>query len=401
MIKKILKLLSGPALGHLITIALTPYFMYHYSPSIFGIYAFFTAILGVFVSISTLRFDAVLLICENQEVSNVIKTACICSLLMSALIASVCLLLGYEFWIYVFVSLLGLSLQLIVTSIFLRNNKHLHSSLFNFIFIISIPIFQALLTHYNMVNGLLLGHSLASLLYLIIVMPILCLSVRCGSKNTNLRNILYSYKSYYTLNAGSVFINSVSNQLLPFAIKFIYGVEILGLINILQRLIITPIGFILRIFIQVYNREFSFYLRGGESQKARLVFIKTIKLTFICSSITFLILLAVLFGKTLVSDIILLSGKFGTWVNVYRYVPIMLLLLAFQILVIPVSQSLTFIKKHKLQFNLELIRLIGLITISIFSYLMGLTNYYFLFIYVLFQSIIYVCLLHIIFKCTK
>ncbi|MBB8018420.1 hypothetical protein HEL30_015320, partial [Escherichia coli] len=328
--------------------------------------------------------------------SNVIKTACICSLLMSALIASVCLLLGYEFWIYVFVSLLGLSLQLIVTSIFLRNNKHLHSSLFNFIFIISIPIFQALLTHYNMVNGLLLGHSLASLLYLIIVMPILCLSVRCGSKNTNLRNILYSYKSYYTLNAGSVFINSVSNQLLPFAIKFIYGVEILGLINILQRLIITPIGFILRIFIQVYNREFSFYLRGGEPQKARLVFIKTIKLTFICSSITFLILLAVLFGKTLVSDIILLSGKFGTWVNVYRYVPIMLLLLAFQILVIPVSQSLTFIKKHKLQFNLELIRLIGLITISIFSYLMGLTNYYFLFIYVLFQSIIYVCLLHII-----
>ena len=106
--------------------------MHHYSPSIFCIYAFITAILGVFVSISTLRFDAVLLVCENQEVSNVIKTACICSLLMSALIASVCLLLGYEFWIYVFVSLLGLSLQLIVTSIFLRNNKHLHSSLFNF-----------------------------------------------------------------------------------------------------------------------------------------------------------------------------------------------------------------------------------------------------------------------------
>ncbi len=407
MVRKILKLLSGPALGHLLTILLTPYFMSHYPPTQFGEYAFFIAMLGVFVSLSTLRFDAILLICENREVTYLIRCACGAALIMSSLIAFISYMVGYGYSIYLLSSLFALSLQLIVTSFFLREDKHSYSSAFNFLFIVMIPCAQWLFTHLEFRNGLLIGHALASMIYIIMAMPVLLINkvIATDPKNyiaiKEIRYLFIKYKSYYTFNAISVFINALSNQLLPISLKIIYGSEVLGFVNILQRLFITPVGFILRIIIQAYNREFSYHLRSNSIKKARLLFLKTISTSLIMASMVLISFCLFIIFKNTILTISFLTQQNSQWFEALNYAPMMLILLVFQILVIPVSQTLTFIDKHKLQLNIEIYRFISLVIVSLLFFYLNQSSYYYLMCYILVQSLVYVFLLSLINKYTR
>ena len=60
--------------------------------------------------------------------------------------------------------------------------------------------------------------------------------------------------------------------MLPISIQFLFGSYVLGLINIMQRLFINPSNFILRIIMQVYNKEFSEKLRKKERKSASILF---------------------------------------------------------------------------------------------------------------------------------
>ncbi|MDU2939074.1 MAG: hypothetical protein E7B59_07885 [Enterobacteriaceae bacterium] len=395
MFKKILQLLLGPALGHILTVALTPLFMHFYTPVAFGEYAFFIALLGILVNVSVLRFDAILLFCEDNELNSVIMSGNFSTILFTSLISIILILIKYDFFLCFFFSLLALSTQLIITSIFLRDNKHYISSFFNFIFVSMVPISQLVFTFLHFPNGLIFGHSFAAVLYLIVTIPVIVYKRRCLQTGIGVKTILKKYKSYYTSNALSVFINASSNQFLPIILKIMFGTEVLGLVNVLQRILITPIGFVLRIIIQAYNKELAFFLREGQVGNANNLFKRTILFGFIGALLINSILLAVylIHQYNLVDAENLISSK---WSDITKFIPYFIMLLSFQIVSIPVSQSLTFLGFHFSQLAIEIARISAFLIIAVYSYYSHMIDLEFIKLYVFTQSLIYLVTLIII-----
>ncbi|WP_282249837.1 lipopolysaccharide biosynthesis protein [Vibrio campbellii] len=352
MISKIARLATGPALAHTLTIALTPYFMYKYSPTSFGEYAFFISILGVFQAISCLRLDAVIFICEEENINTIASSAFVMSFLTSLTVSVFLLLFNYASFIYIFIALFSQSTLLIISSYLLRIDKHNIVSIFKFISIIMVPVFQLLLSFNNVSNGLVLGHALAGFLLLIFIFYKSYVIGFLRFDFYKLFYVLVQYKQFTGVNSFSVFVGSISNQLLPISIKFLFGLEMLGLVNVIHRVFVNPINFMLRIVIQAYNKEISEKIRNLEGNFAYKIFIRTSMSTFTLTILSFFILFLII----IVFDVSVGNYFPSQWSGVFTYIYPFLFLVLIQTLVVPVSQTLTFINMHKYQLIVEFVR---------------------------------------------
>ncbi|WP_235378980.1 lipopolysaccharide biosynthesis protein, partial [Proteus faecis] len=378
MKNKILKLLLGPVFGHGITFILTPFFMSKYTPNIFGDYAFFISLIGLFLAISCLRFEAICLVCRDKELNNIINLSLLSIVFVSLIIFIITFLVRYKFSFYLSIAIFSQAIQVFISNLLLRNNKHYQASIIRFIFISSIPILQLILAIYDYPEGLIVGYFLSSILLSILCLIYLIVLKRGLRKNINLYKYIFKkYKSYYTTNSISSLINSFSSQILPISIQFLFGSYVLGLINIMQRLFINPSNFILRIIMQVYNKEFSEKLRKKKLNLASSLFYKTSIYCFVINIIIFsFIYFFITFALTAFNN-----EAMNNWIELKIYLPPILLLCIVQGAVIPVSQSLTYLEKHKYQLYFETIKLFVLISLIILSKYMNYSSTIYIYCY--------------------
>lgn len=389
MKNKIIKLLLGPVFGHGITFILTPFFMSKYTPSIFGEYAFFISLIGLFLAISCLRFEAICLICTDKELNNIITLSLLSSLLISLSVFIISSLLGYKFSFYLSIAIFSQALQAFISNILLRNNKHYQASIIRFLFLSSIPIIQLILSLYNFSEGLIIGYFLSSTLLSILCLFYLKILKKNLRKKVNLYSyILKKYKSYYITNSISSLINSFTSQMLPISIQFLFGSYVLGLINIMQRLFINPSNFILRIIMQVYNKEFSEKLRKKERKSASILFYKTSIFCFITNIIIFsFIYLFMTFIITTFNN-----ETMNNWAELKIYLTPILFLCIVQGAVIPISQSLTYLEKHKFQLYFEIFKLFIFIFLILISKYTNQSSIEYIYCYLIYSVIFYIIL---------
>ncbi|WP_109391505.1 lipopolysaccharide biosynthesis protein [Proteus cibi] len=389
MKNKILKLLLGPVFGHGITFILTPFFMSKYTPNIFGDYAFFISLIGLFLAISCLRFEAICLVCRDKELNNIINLSLLSIAFVSLIIFLITFLVKYKFSFYLSIAIFSQAIQVFISNLLLRNNKHYQASIIRFIFISSIPILQLILAIHDYPEGLIVGYFLSSILLSILCLIYLIVLKRGLRKKTNLYKYIFKkYKSYYTTNSISSLINSFSSQILPISIQFLFGSYVLGLINIMQRLFINPSNFILRIIMQVYNKEFSEKLRKKKLKLASSLFYKTSIYCFVINIIIFsFIYFFITFALTAFNN-----EAMNNWVELKIYLPPILLLCIVQGAVIPVSQSLTYLEKHKYQLYFETIKLLIFISLIILSKYMNYSSTVYIYCYLIYSVIFYIIL---------
>lgn len=389
MKNKIIKLLLGPVFGHGITFILTPFFMSKYTPNIFGEYAFFISLIGLFLAISCLRFEAICLVCTDKELDNIITLSLLSSFLVSLFVFIISSLLGYKFSFYLSIAIFSQALQVIISNILLRNNKHYQASIIRFIFLSSIPVLQLVLALHDFPEGLILGYFLSSILLSILCLVYLKFLKRNLRKKTNLYNYIFKkYKSYYITNSISSLINSFTSQILPISIQFLFGPYVLGLINIMQRLFINPSNFILRIIMQVYNKEFSEKLRKKERKSASTLFYKTSVFCFITNIIIFSF---IYFFMTFILTIFN-NETINNWVELKVYLIPILFLCIVQGAVIPISQSLTYLEKHKFQLYLEAFKLFTFISLIFISKYINQSSVEYIYCYLIYSVIFYIIL---------
>lgn len=388
MLRKFFKLLSGPALGQIITVILTPFFMFVYSPEEFGVLGFYIAVISVLLNISCFRFDAVLLACNDDEVKTLYGMGWFATLLFQIAVILVSVIFHYNMWFYLSIGLLAQTALLLLSSLLLRQDKHLIVSMFRFIFVTAIPLFQLLFSLCSVPNGLMIGYASASFLLLVILVLYITIFYKWETNTRKSYSLMFNkYKGFFTKNLLSIALNSVSSQFLPLSVKLIFGDYTLGIISIFQRLFTTPANFILRIIMQVYNRELAVHLRNNNLRAAKSLFIKT---SSICFSLVSLFALVV---TVLFATILPLFNKSGDWDMLSEYFPPLLLFLLVQGCSVPVSQSLTYLLEHKAQLVIESSRFMSLAVLLIFSYFMTISDGQFVNFYVISQSAFYLVLL--------
>ncbi|HCG8647050.1 TPA: hypothetical protein NJ815_001205 [Vibrio parahaemolyticus] len=394
MIKKFVSLLSGPALAHALTILLTPYFMSKYTPSEFGDYAFYIALLGVFLAVSSLRFDAIIFACEDTEVDDIFTIGIVIAFFLSCVIFCFLFYFNYSYSTFIFFSFLSQAALLIVTNYFLRFNKHKLVSFLKFLSIFTIPIFQLIFSYYSLDNGMILGHFISNILFLFILILV---SFNIIKSKSILKSYSYliKYKGFSFLNSASVFMNSISSQILPLSIKLLFGSDLLGIINVVQRMFVNPVNFLLRIVLQVYNKEFSEKIRSENVKAAKRYFLYT---SFVCLSIVSFLYVIIFFLSDFIFDYVNLSED-SNWNDFYAFIPFFVFIVLIQSLVIPVSQSLTYLGLHRRQFLIEVTRGFLFLTVILMSYwFLEINDYQFIAIYTFIQSLSYFFLYFSIFR---
>lgn len=357
------KLVTGPSLGHVMTILITPFLAHHYSPKDFGDLAFLVALVAVFSVFSCLRFDAVLLACEDDEVNSSVTIGFSFLFLVSSLAFIASLFSEYEFSIELFISLSSISFVNLVNSYHLRFGRYGAISIVKFIQSSSVPIFQLFSCVVNLEHGLIYAYVFASVVTAVLYLMFSYNTLTFGRCSYC---IVSKYSGFVYQNSLSVLVNAISAQFLPLTLGLVAGKEFLGIVSFLNRVVVLPCLFILRLVIQVYNSEFSNKIRNNEIESARKLYA------------TFSIVPGILCMLYALSAYVMINYLIGyfvddIWRNSLILLPPILMLLLFQGFTIPISQSLSFLNGHNKQLTIELFRL-GFLTFMFTLYYYALQD---------------------------
>ncbi|KAB1515165.1 hypothetical protein [Photobacterium damselae] len=359
MLKKLITILSGPSLGHVFTLLATPLLVELYSVDAFGELGFVIAMTGLFVSFSCLRFDSIMMVCESNEINYIYKIGMLSLILTSSLITIIIFLFGYAYWYVIFFNILSNGAILLHNSYLIRRDCYFESAIIKFFFVIQVPLIQIALGFFDIKDGMVLALVLSSAIFQLYFLYYFVFSISPNIEVNN-KELLYKYKSFYSVNTISMLINSLSSQFLPLSCKLLFGNEVTGIITIFQRLFITPSGFIFRGVIQIYNREFAKNIKASLINKAFELFYKTVIGSFLLSNVMVLVLF-ILYYIIGLDDI-----KFELFNGYYTA---FILLIIGQAFFISVSQSLTYLGRHKIQIKFEIMRFCFLtICFSVFYY---------------------------------
>ena len=93
IIKSSLVLVSGVALGQVFLLAVAPSLTRLYSPSEFGVFSIYTAVLYLIVSFSTLRYDASIPLMESDDDAIRMTLVCICIVMLTSLMSFIFILI--------------------------------------------------------------------------------------------------------------------------------------------------------------------------------------------------------------------------------------------------------------------------------------------------------------------
>lgn len=342
--KNVSTLLVGRGFAQLIPILISPILTRLYSPNEFGIFALFTAVSAICITIVTLKYElAILLPNKNEEAINIAilaitVTVSMCFVFFLLLIFVEPLLANYleqsmhSLWLFLLpIYIFFHGLFNILNYYNSRNKNYLHIAKTNVFRSAILALSQTMLglTKFG-AYGLILGSFISSVIAYSNMLRI-TLSKNREHYTTDLHSLkalAIRYKKFPLYSTPSSFIN-ISTQYLPtILIPALFSVTVLGQYYLIQRVLGTPLTLIGNSFAQVY------FQRASLEKRDTGVVIKTFRYTLI-----YLLLISiVIFVPTYfyIEEIFVLI--FGAeWVSAGIYAKILLPMFFFRFISSPMT----------------------------------------------------------------
>ncbi len=261
-------LISGTVIAQLIPIILSPILTRQYSPTEFGLFANFMAIIGVLTPIATGKYEsAIMLTRHTTEATDVLSSISILSLLISAFIFIVLVIISLLFpnieiigqqkiWILLIPLVLFITaLQQITIQFLIKNNKYTRiakSKIIQGFLSTLIPIALYLIgnTYLWLIAGVAIGGFLSTM-YLLKRVPLTLININ------KFKTILSHYKNLPKHLLPTELLNNGSRQSIFFLITILFDPVNAGIYFMTQRIIITPASLIGNSVGQVFYKKFS------------------------------------------------------------------------------------------------------------------------------------------------
>lgn len=257
-------MLGSNVSSQLLLLCFLPFITLKYTSSDFGVWVLFTSVCTFYISISTLRLDAFLVVCDVSDMKLIVKVA----LLISNVIFIPTLLIYYT---------LSSNNNLITIALFTINafisvRNQLYSSYAtrfgNFGVISSAKIIQTLafivtvlcLTIIDSNNGLnLIFGTVTSSLFVMIFYSVKNYSIGYSffASFTEINKVYAIGKSFIKFDSPTVILNNISSNMPLWAITMIWGDSAAGVFGLAHRLIGLPVSLISGAVGKVFYRDFN------------------------------------------------------------------------------------------------------------------------------------------------
>jgi O-antigen/teichoic acid export membrane protein len=275
--------MSGTAIAQLIGFALTPAISRFFTPSDFGIFGSFTAVLGVISAGVTLQYSqAVMLPKEDSDAANIFAVSIISVLFITVIgITAVCLfpvsLLSLfkapnEYWLLWFfpfgIFLRGMNQSFQAWCI--RRKAFAITSISQVVRAISTNISQIALGFFRtggtgLSAGGVLGDGLANVNLTYLVFKKDWLQIRKSISRQKMKAMAYEYRDFPIYSSTQGVLNALSQGLPVLLLGYYYGIAVAGAYAFGVRILSAPMGFVLVALRQVlFQKASETHNHGGK-----------------------------------------------------------------------------------------------------------------------------------------
>ncbi|MEQ9309363.1 MAG: oligosaccharide flippase family protein [Balneolaceae bacterium] len=372
-------LIFGNGFAALFPIVLAPLLTRLYTEQEFGIYTTFLAVVMLFASFSTGRFDLAILESRTKNVAihlvilSTLLTICI-SLISLVIISSIQVLfpqlenisdLGYLVYL-IPISILLISLVQITTHVLNREKMFKQMTTSKIIRTSFGSVLQVGYGYWKFsFYGLVLGKLIGDTMNVIYSVSIIVREKIFSNEKIHLNRIKYvanKYNKYFKINSLHSFLNVSTTSSIPLLLGFFFDNSVVGFYGLSFSVCFLPVTLISQAVFQIFSREFSIRLDDG---KEIFTYFKSTVLRLILTSAPIFIVL-ILFGDILFETI------FGVdWSTSGRFAQILAPYLFSTFVVSPFAFVALRLNKHAHIFRVELVNIflrIGSITVGSIYY---------------------------------
>lgn len=280
--RDVLKIFLGTGFAQVVTIAISPILTRLFSPDDFGVIAVYGAIVSVFATVSTLRYEQTIILPASEKEANYlvilsIAMSCVVGLFLYVLI----LFFSEQITLVLGIAIMKDWLYLIPLSVFLNglyqtyNYYHIRKKQFGRIS--QAQVTQSIVTasnqlmmgNFSYTGGLIWGQMIGLLFGTLVfskgVFKSLCLNIK-DFKFSNLCFYAKKYKKYPTLSVFGALANSVSTQLPILILVRYFSESIVGVYSFSYRIVTLPTSIIGQAVSQVFLQKVVF-LQSSEPEK--------------------------------------------------------------------------------------------------------------------------------------
>jgi len=279
-VKNLLIVMSGTALAQILGYALSPLISRLYSPSDFGVFGSFYAVVTIVSAVLTLDYSLAIMLPKNKDDAiNLFALSCLSTAIISAVCLIICLLApGYvhglikspQSWILVLLILgiLADGLNQACQAWCVRVKSFKHTSASQVIRSVSTNGTQLGLGYLKggssaLIFAGVLGDSLASANLARVVLRDLR-TLRDGIRWKRLWQLAKEYRDFPLYSASTNLINSLSLGLPIFLLTHFYGIAAAGAFAFGVRILSAPLGLVQRALKQVlYQKASETHNAGG------------------------------------------------------------------------------------------------------------------------------------------
>lgn len=366
-LKNIFFVLRSSAFIQLLGFLLMPVLTRLYSPVEFGSYSLYFSVLGIVLSIASLRYDvAIPMPRKLQQSITLVQLSLILSLLVSFLsfigiLLSYKLFAGNGFKASKFLYLSFLPLGVFAASVF---------NIFNY-YLVRICDFRVLSTSkmlqggfsfcgqlllgyiypnvYGLIGGMILGHTVGSIYSIIFLLSqgdsFACASIR------QLKIVALLYKKFPLFSVPATALNLISRNVPSLFIASYYGMQVAGGFGLIFHVISGPLGLISQAITQVYTGQAAKLQKEKSYDKLFKLYISIVVICFLLG-LPFGILL-IFWGKPL------FIWFFGAqWDKAGEYAQILIMMLLIEFSIVGASQNCPLFNKQDYQFLWNILFLI-------------------------------------------
>jgi len=356
--KNLVTLFSGTAVAQLIPLIALPFLTRLYSPSDFGQYGLFVAIVAIGAVFSTLRFDLAIAQANTDEDSSklLVNTIALCFsisiviLLISLNISEVRVRFNIIEQILIALSIFSLGAGQSITYYNNRDSKFKLTAKAKVFQATSGLILMLCLSGFSSL-GLILGHVIGQVTFVALSILKSRLKVRTAYKLLSL-SILTSNKEYAFLSAPGSVLNTIFLHLPTVQIKNLYDDISLGYFSFVTRYVAGPLSLLSVATSQALLREL---VHGTSSQIKMLV--NKITLINIAISIVFVIF------TFSVGEWLIVFALGSNWAGMSIVLKVLSFSIAIRFIVSPLSVVLS--KRENLKLGLQW-QLLSFIALGIF-----------------------------------
>jgi len=369
--KNVLLLVGGTVFAQIIMVAASPIISRLFSPKDIGILSIYTSILGMIAAFATLRFELAIPITDNDESAiNVLALSVGSVFIVSTVVLSITLTIAEPFIVFLnaeplrpyfwllSIGVLGIGLYTTALHWALRKKAYkdiTRTKVNQGIAKVSVQIASGF-AGFGPV-GLILGEIFGQAFGIRTLSKSLLREDRKLFKSIKLDTIkamASRYKKFPLVLSWSALLNTAGLQVPVLILSAFYGAEITGSFGFSQRIISLPLNLIGVAISQVFFSEGATLSKENPERLLKLTVNTSKKLLLIGLSIAMIL---IPFGPWLFSFV------FGAaWREAGVYSRVLSIMLVARFTVNPISRTLIIIEKQGIQFFLDFLRLVLIIS---------------------------------------